>query len=135
MNTKTNTDCQKSALTQPAAAGADDRCSSDYPKTNPQLITSCIPSIAESSGQPINTDYSSGCSLPSLPLTVTRICSDRPPVLTKVFSLGEDGQLIKTSIANLYEGTCQRVILEDLQAYTLFIQDLRFFNNLKLQRK
>ena len=124
MNTKTNTDCQKSALTQPAAAGADDRCSSDYPKTNPQLITSCTSSIAEASGQPINTDYSSGCSLPSLPLTVTRITAARPESLTKAFTLDAGGKLTKFSIANLFAGTCQRETLDDLPAFIAFLEGL-----------
>ena len=91
---------------------------------DPYRLTSCLfVSAADAGTYP--ADDVPGCSLPSLPLTVTRICSDRPPVLTKVFSLGEDGRLIKTSIANLYEGTCQRVILEDLQAYLPYLDGLQ----------
>ena len=88
-------------------------------------MTSCTPSIAEASGQPINTDYSSGCSLPSLPLTVTRITAARPERLTKAFTLEAGGKLRKFSISNLYEGACQREILENLPAFGAFLAGLQ----------
>ncbi|MBP9604367.1 MAG: hypothetical protein KBE53_09845, partial [Chromatiaceae bacterium] len=39
--------------------------------------------------------------------------------------MGEDAHLSKSSIANLYEGTCQRVILEDLPAFGAFLDGLK----------
>ena len=72
----------------------------EYPKTNSRPMTSDSFSIADA--QPVTDVYpSSNRRLAPRPLTVTRICSERPDVITKAFNVGEDGHLNTYSLTNL----------------------------------